>query len=553
MMLLAEGLVRALELWDQGKIDQLPDNLMRDRLPVTLIQILNRTLMSETPAETQNPEQHLESIAYAVLTLKTLSSLPWLSSLTEVVLTSIEQSQQLLRDCRDSWNKPQYLWVEKVTYGSPSLAGAYYLAAVQKIKQSHPWTDKVKHLVQVPEKETKKINHLFTKLHCFQNKPAWKIQASVLEGLVFLQQLKVSQANVLAGQQPGKNEYLSFIPCSWVVVNNLEGLFLDTYLLWDMMTLTLGNFRVDEYMETTLANLSAHDIEDAKALIETLCQEPNRKRKSPSSPSDATRATPAKKSLIANGHAMTNGHDPTLSTTPPPPPPTTTTLSTIHATLAPYIHTLLTHPRIRPAPANTLHTLRTTLATFLSSHLSQSQHNKNFTTQTPPPSSTPTSLTPLYQTTTPFPTYMSTTAAPSVSALFSFAYLSCLLGGLPDPLTRHIGTEFATRVAVMSRLYNDLGSMARDRAEGNVNCVNFREFHGNGDGGGEECDGVEAVKGRVERVARFEREAVGWVGGRLAGELEGRRGGVRLFGGVAGLYADVYVVRDLSNRVAGGV
>lgn len=44
-MLLAEALVRLLELWDRGQIDQLPDGLLQDRLPVTLAQILNQTLM----------------------------------------------------------------------------------------------------------------------------------------------------------------------------------------------------------------------------------------------------------------------------------------------------------------------------------------------------------------------------------------------------------------------------------------------------------------------------------------------------------------------------
>ena len=119
MMLLAEGLMRVLELWDQGEVDQLPDTLMQDQIPVTLVQILNRTLMSQSQAETLKSND-LESTAYAVLTLKTLSSLPLLGGLTGHILSSIEQSQHFLLGRRDSWDRPQYLWIEKVTYGSPS-------------------------------------------------------------------------------------------------------------------------------------------------------------------------------------------------------------------------------------------------------------------------------------------------------------------------------------------------------------------------------------------------------------------------------------------------
>ena len=107
----------------------------------------------------------------------------------------------------------------------------------------------------------------------------------------------------------------------------------------------------------------------------------------------------------------------------------------------------------------------------------------------------------------------------------------------------------------MSRMYNDLGSIARDRAEGNVNCADFAELN-DGQAPGDE----KIVKARLEELAQYERDVAVWVGTRLVRALKGgerkdngrKADAVKLFLGVAELYADVYVVRDFSNRLNGG-
>lgn len=548
MMLLAEGLVRVIELWDQDHLAKLPVALMEDQVPTTLVQILNRTLMDQTLAETQTASNNLEGIAYAILTLKAIATLPWPSDIADYIQYSIEHRQRHLLAHSDRSSQPQYLWVEKVTYGSSSLAKAYYLAAVQKVKKPYPWDDRVKHLFKKPERESKKIGYLFTKLDCFHAEPAWKIRASILEGLMFLDQLRSSQINLLGGQQSAKNEYLAFIPCTWVVVNNVQGHFLDANLLWSMMVLTLGNFRVDEYMETTLAKLDIEGIEEMKNLIKLLCQDSQTGSTSPSTSKNGEKPM-GSKSLPP---AISNGDDRASPSKKSALASTSDTKPIVPPNLSHYIHSILTHPLVLSAPAPNNQHLRATLSTFLTSHLSQSVHNIHFRAQNPPPSSNPAGKISTYDSDIPFTTYLSNVGAPSVSALFSFAYLSCMIGGLPDAFVRHLAADLASRVAVMSRLYNDLGSMMRDREERNVSCLNFREFHDDAEDGG--MGNEKMIKSRVEAVARYEREAMSWVEENLVSALgqqaRGRKGkAVKLFAGVSRLYADVYVVRDLSNRV----
>lgn len=542
MMLLAEALIRLFELWDQGHIDQLPETLLQGRLPVILFQMLNRTLMGQNFARLGESNQPPEATAYAVLTLKTISSLPWLGLLHEDIISNIEQSQDFLWECRNSRKKHQYLWVEKVTYGSRFLSEAYYLAAITKIKQPYPWTEKVKNLIQISEKEERKITPLFCKLQCFQSEPAWKIRACVLEGLVFLPELRSSHANVLGGEQSAKNEYLSFIPCTWVVVNVVQNLFLDTYLLWDMMVLTLGNFRVDEYMETTMAQLGELNLKEAKLIVQDLCNQWNADKNSLSDWAFMSTANHSPTSYSA--HPTHPSPQKTLAHQPASP----STFPNVRAALSSYIHTTLSHSRIACASKQDHSTLSTALLTFLNSHIDQSLNNTLFFSQRPSPSSP----TPQFCSSYSFMEWLHTIAAPSVSAPFSFTFLTCLIGGLPTSTTRYLAADFGARVALMSRMYNDLGSVVRDRAEGNVNCVDFAELN-NG-------QGPETAKKRLVELAQYERDAAGWVGARLMSELRSGEGkdkvrkaaAVRLFLGVAELYADVYEVKDLSNMLNGG-
>lgn len=144
----------------------------------------------------------------------------------------------------------------------------------------------------------------------------------------------------------------------------------------------------------------------------------------------------------------------------------------------------------------------------------------------------------------------------------------------------------------MSRIYNDLGSLTRDLAEQNVNCANFLCGRSDDDGAHtaeqlispasegtvkEKSQSVrfQQAKARLEELAAYERDAAHLAGAKLIRALLGddrttsgcggsqewvpghgsrtrRTDAVNLFLGVAELYADIYVVRDLSNKQQDG-
>ena len=117
----------------------------------------------------------------------------------------------------------------------------------------------------------------------------------------------------------------------------------------------------------------------------------------------------------------------------------------------------------------------------------------------------------------------------------------------------------------MSRLYNDFGSVERDRSEANINSINFPEFH---ESPGcvasltETADHERRLKQELLELAKLERQSADEASEAFLKSLEGetetdgiqrwkdKANAVKLFIGVTRLYADLYVARDLSNRIA---
>ena len=119
--------------------------------------------------------------------------------------------------------------------------------------------------------------------------------------------------------------------------------------------------------------------------------------------------------------------------------------------------------------------------------------------------------------------------------------------------------DLCRRLAAMCRQYNDYGSIVRDRAEVNLNSVNFPEFHEGGSEDGGEEDGKRGREGVEEReekikedlffVAEYEREGLKLAVGKLEEMLGGTTRAWKLFVDVTDLYGQIYVAKDIASRM----
>lgn len=584
-MLLAEALTRLLYLWDIGLLDQLPELLLRERIPVVLIQILNQTLFTQTSEGGWGSESSCETTAYGILTLKAVSSLPLHGLLNESIRSGIRLGQHLLIRCENGWAKPAYVWIEKVTYGSATLSEVYCIAAMHALQQPpHIWSQKTVSLVDIPERVVAKLVAFFPALEGLQSEPIWKMRASAVEACTFLSQLRSARADILPRQKEAKNKYVVYIPFIWILVNNLHHLDISADLLWDMMVLTVCNFRVDEYMETAVVRFSEADLEQAKSIVQALCAaeqlEHSFKNGTGDDDSVTDHGSRTTESAITINGFKANGAD--AIATEANEKYAVSLLVNFRAVIGHYTRAMLAYPRLVYASPADQSRFRCLLRTFLLAHIEQITDNSRFSTQNSWNASRTTIIT---RPRTSFYIWAHSIGADSISCPMSFAFLACLVGGINSPSQEkrqrsvadcfesvrqnYLAEDLCSRLAVMSRLYNDFGSVIRDRLEANINSINFPEFHAHsGDilvpakhDSNSDSSNEEKLKGDLLRLAQDERQNADVALLKLLSDLKEKPGGhgigsqdrianaVRLFTGVTKLFADIYVARDLSNRI----
>ena len=558
-MLLAEVLTHLLELHDKGSL-QLPSNLLQRRLPIVLTQITNRTLFDQSHAGSWGESRSIETTAYGILTLAAVSSLPWVSFVRGQIDHAIRTGQQFLLQAQERGIRPEYLWIEKVTYGSENLCESYRLAALKPSQRSRTWSSQISDLVSIPEQSISKSSKLISTLSLFQEQPTWRLRASIIEGYSFLPMLKSRGTDFLPKQENANNEYLDLIPCTWVLVNNHKSLFMPAYIIWDMMVLTIGNFRVDEYMENVLAKCDPGLLAPAKSIISSLCTQIQ------------SGVVPMLKTTHEDSFRPMNSGVTSLKADRLHP----SELADFESTIRHYIEEMLSYASIQKAsPIDRTH-FYNELQTFLLSHITQIEDNARFSVQ----NSQHNSEKNIFDSArTSYYAWAHTTGSASISCPMSFAFFTCILGTFCSPKANsqkcffsahlaYLASDLCARLAVMSRMYNDYGSFVRDRAETNINSVNFPAFHDSC------CDGHESLPELVQEtqdwtqpvnelmiLARYEREMADLVADRLLSNLKStglrkdgcKADGVGLFMGVTALYADLYVARDLSNRVEKGL
>ena len=531
-------------MWDGGHLSAVEPHLVCNRVPQVLIQIANHTLLCQERDGTWGPEICPERDAYAILTLLAVTSLPHVKLFGLRIQSAIQSGRHALLQYESQWAEPQYLWIEKVAYGSSALAETYCVSAMNAQIGTHQWTDRFKEAAGIHSQKIMRLSKFFSSLPTLRKEPSWKILVSVVEGFSFLPQLVDARSKIFPRQQLAEDRYLEYIPCTWIVINNCDALCLEPFVLWDMMVMSMLDFLVDEYMESTVAKLSVTELNLLCIRISALCK--GAKAKVDGKSDDPTQTL--EKSAHSNYQEESFG-------------PT----SGIETVFKDYIGKVLDHPRVQNVASQNRSSLQAELQTFLLSHLEQIHDNIHFRRQQPQPQDLATCfLSPRSS----HYVWSHTTAAYHTSCALSFNFYICRLKASSHQYSKffeyadekYLAQDLCAHLGTMSRLYNDYGSIVRDRTEKNLNSTNFPEFHV--DHSIDEIDTERPAhiadttqKKTLLSLAEYERRqaqaalqsSIDLLGGREAGQK--MAGALRVFARVTELYADMYVVRDLTNRV----
>ncbi|KAL8721400.1 MAG: hypothetical protein Q9225_001915 [Loekoesia sp. 1 TL-2023] len=128
-MLMAQILIEVLQSWHNGKLPDLQNALLQEKVVPALFrhQCLVQLLQSQHQDGSWGSRCPQEETAYALLTLTRLRILPPAQFLEMNLIGAIDRGRKYLRQTES--RRAEFLWVEKVTYHSEKLSEAYIIAA----------------------------------------------------------------------------------------------------------------------------------------------------------------------------------------------------------------------------------------------------------------------------------------------------------------------------------------------------------------------------------------------------------------------------------------
>lgn len=359
-MLMTQSFVRLLQASQNNELAFSLEEPTCQMIPLVLARTLTRTLQSQAVNGSWGQDSS-EITAYAILTLVSLAELAWIDTLRPELGHAIEKGKHFLNDHRLS-NKPDALWVEKVTYSSQILSQTYCLAALKA--SSSPQSRMMEKIAGGITLAVDEGQRFFSRIPLFYQIPERKLKLSLLESLMFFPLLERKKADIFLWTGIGNERYLEYIPFTWTGSDNLTTTQMNNSVLWEMMVISMLNYQVDEYMERVVGKLSVENLNSTKRMIHNLCSDAST-TKSRDSPSRHLHPGDEK-----------NHFDPSAD-----PTNTDESLINIEKTLSRFTTYISTHPSVLSTPIPTQHHLKDSIATFLLAHITQIEDNANFSLQ----------------------------------------------------------------------------------------------------------------------------------------------------------------------------
>jgi hypothetical protein len=526
-MLLISALVSTLQQWDQGKLPRLSKEMIYFRIPAilchTLVQLLRIQEGNGSWANSAEPT------AYALIAIAHVLKAPWDAQLAQYAAAALESGRKYLKSLPETvLQTPSHIWIEKLTYGSPILSRAYILAAMQAPASCEEWSSELRATFVSSQPQISMMLRLVGKTPLFLNQSTTSISLSLFESSFYAKRLhhEAKSLDFFPTRSKASNKYKDIIPFTWIGCNQLNGSIMTPCQMWDMMVLSDLIYRVDEYMETSVDQLSLEEQNQLVSFVRSQCGM-SREWLRCSAPS------------AAYSDEVTT---PTSASTP---------LREAKQALKKFIAHILSQPFLLDSKTDSQKEVAKEVCSFLLAHVRHVQDNKrmaeekshiqNGHKQHP-------ELNTFNEADIGYVEWLHTVATDDTSCLFAFSFFLQLIRTkethpLPNVAARYIGQSLGLQLARMCRQYNDYGSLQRDQDECNLNSLNFPWFRGMT---------TEDAKASLMELAEYERSCMALSLKQLGTVVDKRTWcAVSAFVDVTDLYGQIYVVKDFTNRTNG--
>lgn len=471
-MLIAEALVGVLTSYNSGKLQSLPLGYIQDAIPLTILQILLKALWSQEGNGSW--ASSLEATSWAVLCINYCLCLPWDTSIFERLNLALSQGRHFLQSRYPNDTNHRYFWVEKTTYQSPLLKVAYSSAAIHAERAQYTWQQSIATPFQSPEPGNKRMKMLFQTLPIFAKSLSFPTDLVFMEARCFLSHLIGTRSSILqrSGLPMTEDKYLEFIPMIWSVCNDINGHALASSIVRDMIVLSLYNYQIDEFVESVVSTLSNAEVQMLEADVRNksgLGMASSVWEHAKHSSGSLNRSRKHKITDDENESCTGDG----LQSAP-------ADFQTAKDVIRRFVEYVLHHNSVVKSPEWLQRELAIELYHYLTAQFRHNQDNTSWQ-QAQQTSKCGYISSDIARGT--YSRWLHSTGEDDTSCPFAFLFFMCLIGKpgqeacFDGPQARYVSQSLARHLAAMCRMHNDYGSAARDAEEGNLNSLDFDEFH----------------------------------------------------------------------------
>ncbi|OGM51152.1 terpene synthase family protein [Aspergillus bombycis] len=450
-MLICEALMSYIQRWSEGHLAALPDDLMKFQLPITLFQSLFRTLRTQNQDGSWGSSGSAEETAYALLILKKVASFSFTDVISAEVKNAISKGVQFILTKGQRSPTDDLLWLDKTLYAIPTVSDSYIVAAVKS-------TGTFDRLAEIPHQfgdisttMVRKMTDYFAQLPSQMETPEWVIQASVIEAILFSYRLKT--LDVFSTGKALGEQYIKYAACFWTMANNSSPEYLlSTRIIYSMVELSIGIFQEDDLMERSLGNLPDSTTGIIVDYIDELCHEADLCK-------DSSVHEPSSRTSISNIDEAT-----------------LVRLKRVQQDIGTWFRFVLDDNLQANASPYDRRNLQQELKMASLTATQQAKARRSLNNDLGN-SDTGRVVVSTGQT---FYTWLHTCAIYDVKSSLVSKSLLCKIGNGEDVFTtakeKYLAEKLWRHISVEHRLWNDFGSIERDRLSSNLNSVNFPEF-----------------------------------------------------------------------------
>ena len=276
-MLMARCLIELLQTWSNGSLPQLDKELLQQMVMPTLFQCLARILRSQLIDGSWGVIGPREETAYAIITLTSLWVLPLAQFFRVEIFSAVDRGRTFLRKSEKTpGRKPEYLWIEKVTYWSKNLAEAYTIAALYTSIDKPLLGGAVRQLSGIKSQDLAEFG-LRTEKGPLSKDLKWLVIASWIDGRLCVPLLQRRFEN--PWHREGLVRSYEGLAFRWAYANNRTGSFVSSQFVCDMISLSLLSDQITASVDEAIASQNRDRIGQLKyslhEAVKQLCRTDN--------------------------------------------------------------------------------------------------------------------------------------------------------------------------------------------------------------------------------------------------------------------------------------